>query len=254
MLHDMTLPVEAETFDQDRLASWSAPTVPEPEAVTTLADAVRSCLRIAGLLGADSFSFFFTAGQGEARRLAPVFDSTFPGVSSKSRALSTLANERFARLASETDQPLWWRGISGRNFLSAPALFWAVEVEGPIEQAGIAFPVAQERGRCGLVVFTGDALAIDEARLCDAHSRSFALFQQVARQRVQECSKTPSVSRRELECLRLTADGLTSDDIATSLGLSVHTANQYLTNSTQKLNAVNRIHAVAKALRCGLID
>jgi DNA-binding CsgD family transcriptional regulator len=62
------------------------------------------------------------------------------------------------------------------------------------------------------------------------------------------------MSRRELECLSLTADGQTSEEIAARLGLSVHTANQYLTNSTQKLNAVNRMHAVAKALRMGLID
>ena len=38
------------------------------------------------------------------------------------------------------------------------------------------------------------------------------------------------------------------------LKLSVHTANQYLTNTTQKLDAVNRMHAVAKALRMGLIE
>ena len=43
-------------------------------------------------------------------------------------------------------------------------------------------------------------------------------------------------------------------EIAKRLGLSVHTANQYLANTTQKLNAVNRVHAVAKALRKGLID
>ena len=38
------------------------------------------------------------------------------------------------------------------------------------------------------------------------------------------------------------------------LKLSVHTANQYLTQSAQKLDAVNRTQAVAKALRLGLID
>ena len=47
---------------------------------------------------------------------------------------------------------------------------------------------------------------------------------------------------------------IASDEIATRLGLSVHTANQYLANTTQKLNAVNRMHAVAKALRAGLFD
>ncbi|TGU67737.1 helix-turn-helix transcriptional regulator, partial [Mesorhizobium sp. M1C.F.Ca.ET.144.01.1.1] len=60
--------------------------------------------------------------------------------------------------------------------------------------------------------------------------------------------------KRELECLKLTANGNTSEEIAKLLKLSVHTANQYLTQSTQKLNAVNRNQAVAKALRLGLIE
>ncbi len=256
MLHDMTLPAGAEILTQDHVAAWTAPLVAEPEAeeISSLADAVRLCLRVSGLLRADAFSLFFTVSQGETARLAPVFDTAFPGVSSLSRTLSARAAERFAVAACQSDQPLWWTGREGRDFLSASALPWAIEVESPIDEAGIAFPVAQERGRTGLVVFSGAAMNIDEMHLCEAHARCFALFTHVARQRVQECAKMPNVSRRELECLRLTADGLTSDDIAASLGLSVHTANQYLTNSTQKLNAVNRIHAVAKAMRCGLID
>ena len=40
--------------------------------------------------------------------------------------------------------------------------------------------------------------------------------------------------------LKLTANGYTSEEIARLLKLSVHTANQYLTNTAQKLNAVNR--------------
>ena len=62
------------------------------------------------------------------------------------------------------------------------------------------------------------------------------------------------MSAREIQCLRLTAEGKTSEEIARRLGLSVHTANQYLSATSQKLNAVNRMHAVAKALRLGLID
>src|SRR5690606_22053097 len=111
-----------------------------------------------------------------------------------------------------------------------------------------------ERGRCGALVFAGRQMMLDENALCDVHARCFSIFGDVARQRMQDCAKVPPVSKREIECLRLTANGLTSDDIASALGLSVHTANQYLTNSTHKLNAVNRIHAVAKALRSGLID
>ena len=62
------------------------------------------------------------------------------------------------------------------------------------------------------------------------------------------------MTRRELECLKLTANGYTSEEIARLLKLSVHTTNQYLTQSVQKLNAVSRTQAVAKALRLGLIE
>ncbi len=62
------------------------------------------------------------------------------------------------------------------------------------------------------------------------------------------------MTQRELDCLKLTANGYTSEEIAVILGLSVHTANQYLTKVTLKLNALNRVHAVAKALRLGLIE
>jgi DNA-binding CsgD family transcriptional regulator len=72
--------------------------------------------------------------------------------------------------------------------------------------------------------------------------------------RISRSNFPPLISKRELECLKLTANGYTSDEIARLLKLSVHTANQYLSNTTQKLDAVNRMHAVAKALRMGLID
>ena len=62
------------------------------------------------------------------------------------------------------------------------------------------------------------------------------------------------LSKRDIECLRLTADGLTSEQIAERLGLSVHTANQYVAAAAEKLDAVNRMHAVAKALRAGIIS
>lgn len=62
------------------------------------------------------------------------------------------------------------------------------------------------------------------------------------------------LSQRELECLLWTAEGKTSEDIAIILQLSVHTINHYLTAATRKLNAVNRLHAVARAMRLGLLS
>ena len=90
--------------------------------------------------------------------------------------------------------------------------------------------------------------------LFEIHARCFSLFAAVARIRPGDLGRVRAMSKRELECLKLTANGCTSEEIARRLKLSVHTANQYLTQSAHKLNAVNRMQAVAKALRLGLID
>lgn len=240
---------------QNDLGVETAP-IPEGEngEVLTLADAVRVCVKLAEDTSACGFGLFFLAAQDETRRLAPVFDYTFPGVSPESRTLSAQGSADFARRVADNLCPLWWRPKDHLPFLGAAARCWAEEIAPPVPGlSGIAFPVSVERGRNGTVIFTGDRLSIDEDGLCDIHARCFELFAAVARQRPQDCGQQRPMSKREIECLRMTAHGMTSDEIATTLGLSVHTTNQYLTNSAHKLNAVNRIHAVAKALRCGLI-
>lgn len=243
-------------FDEEKLTAWNLAAEWSPQPVTGIPDAMRLCRRIADAINAEHFSLLFLSPQGESRRLAPVFDSDLPGVSWLSRALSGRDVDAFAQQIAGAAVPLWWRPADKPPFLSATARCWADEIGDPARTgtSGIAFPVSIEQGRSGAIVFAGSDIMVDEAGLCDAHARCFALFGEVATQRLQDCSRALPVSRREIECLRLTANGMTSEDIASTLGLSVHTANQYLTNSTHKLNAVNRIHAVAKALRSGLID
>ncbi|MET1075457.1 MAG: response regulator transcription factor [Umezawaea sp.] len=62
-----------------------------------------------------------------------------------------------------------------------------------------------------------------------------------------ECPLTP----RELEVLRLAADGADAMEIAGSLYLSVGTIRNYLTTVTMKLEARNRIDAVRIARKAG---
>ena len=58
---------------------------------------------------------------------------------------------------------------------------------------------------------------------------------------------------REAEVLRLGADGATSEEIASALHLTEHTVKSHLKRIQGKLGARNRTHAVALALRSGLI-
>ncbi len=62
-----------------------------------------------------------------------------------------------------------------------------------------------------------------------------------------------ALSERELGCLQMAGDGMISEEIAEKMGLSVHTVNAYLGAATTKLDSVNRIQAIAKALRLGYI-
>jgi DNA-binding CsgD family transcriptional regulator len=61
------------------------------------------------------------------------------------------------------------------------------------------------------------------------------------------------LSRRELEVLRLVADGYDTAEIAVRLGRSARTVKQILGNVTTRSRLRNRTHAVAFAIRAGLL-
>ena len=61
------------------------------------------------------------------------------------------------------------------------------------------------------------------------------------------------LTTREFECLTALADGLSSEGIATRLHISIPTVAMHLTNARHKLNAATREHAVAIALRQGIL-
>jgi len=63
----------------------------------------------------------------------------------------------------------------------------------------------------------------------------------------------PILSRREREVLQWAAEGKTEWEIGQILGLSEHTADKFVRSARLKLAAENRTHAVAQALRLGLI-
>jgi DNA-binding NarL/FixJ family response regulator len=61
------------------------------------------------------------------------------------------------------------------------------------------------------------------------------------------------LSAREQEVLRLVARGLTSKAIAKQLVLSPKTVDHHLSSILNKLGVENRAHAVATAVRDGLL-
>lgn len=62
------------------------------------------------------------------------------------------------------------------------------------------------------------------------------------------------LSRRETEVLQLLAQGLTTEAAGQKLFLSPTTVRSYAENAMRKLEARNRVHAVAIAVRLGILD
>jgi len=62
------------------------------------------------------------------------------------------------------------------------------------------------------------------------------------------------LTKRERECLRSAAEGLTAAEIATQLNRSLATVTLHLTSAMHKLGARNRVQAVARAMHYRLLE
>lgn len=63
----------------------------------------------------------------------------------------------------------------------------------------------------------------------------------------------PNLTPRELESMRWTMAGKTAWELGQILGISEQTAARHINNATRKLGCVNKVQAVLKAVRLGLI-
>ncbi len=119
---------------------------------------------------------------------------------------------------------------------------------------GIIIPVQQASGQRGAVTLSGKREIPSESELMELSYYANLLFARIAEIGNSGQDQDQMLTTRERECLHWTASGKTSQEIATILDLSEHTVNHYLSAACQKLNAANRAHAVAKAIRSGLLD
>jgi DNA-binding CsgD family transcriptional regulator len=228
-----------------------------PTPILCLDDAIAGARAICDAIGATDFALFSIGAARDRGRLTPIFDSDHPNISTQSRILSSSLGDDIVRRSIVSTLPTWWSGE--RESLSTRSLGALRHVQSSLfglpDEPGIAFPVFGQNGTAGLFGAFGTEIALSDADLPAVHGSSFALFSATLRLPLpQDGDRPPMLPPRDLDMLRLTANGYTSEEIAIVLNLSVHTTNQYLTKVTTKLNAVSRMHAVAKALRLGLIE
>ncbi len=118
----------------------------------------------------------------------------------------------------------------------------------------LSYPVANCDGQRGGITYSGGEIDLPEEDILSLHLLSMYAFDRLSIAANGVDSAAPSLSAREKDCMTWTAAGKTSAEIAMILGLSDHTVNHYLTAACKKLDSVNRVQAVAKAIRLGLLE
>jgi len=85
------------------------------------------------------------------------------------------------------------------------------------------------------------------------HNALVPRIEEEAQRQLVDSGVQASLSPRELEVLKWTAQGLTSVDVANVLQLSERTVNFHIARCIEKLGVCNKLSAVVKAVLCGLI-
>lgn len=152
--------------------------------------------------------------------------------------------------------PLNWEHIHQQKGLSKQSLTVMKEAALIGLRSGISIPLHGVGGESGVFsVADSSAYSCKRALELTTIMQSIAPFAHEAARRIRATQNlnASSLTKREKECLTWASDGKTAWEISEILGISERTANFHLINATSKVQAVNRQHAIAKALMQGLI-
>ena len=127
-----------------------------------------------------------------------------------------------------------------------------------IDESRSAISQAMQAGVSGYLLkdSSADAL-VDAAR--NAVEGNAVIHPQLTKTFFEEARKgesapdTTPLSKREREILQRVADGATTKQVATDLGISPHTVKTHLERIFEKLGANDRAQAVAIAIRMGIV-
>ncbi|WP_213979239.1 LuxR C-terminal-related transcriptional regulator [Sphingomonas sp. dw_22] len=153
--------------------------------------------------------------------------------------------------------PFAWSNGDGEGLTPAQREWYAVTTLTELP-AGVTVPVQDHAaGPACLILFGGseqDALDLIELETPSLAVTALA-FHLLAKLIVPGSNALgPALSDREIACLRLAALGDTLADTAAQLGVSVRTVELHVGRASKKLNAANKVHAVAIAIGAGLIQ
>ncbi len=195
------------------------------------------------------------AGLPNRRKLACVLDSfnpeDRPNITLLLAAYGTAMMDHINRSAL----PLMFNGLGENQIAEAPNLApFVARLKGEcVSFSGVAFPVRLGSMGNGYTVLMASHIDLDSEVIIDLHQRSHQLMKDFLALDERKSIHDDVLTAREIACLQNVGNGMISEEIGEKLGLSVHTVNAYLSTATTKLNSVNRIQAIGKAIRLGYI-
>lgn len=164
------------------------------------------------------------------------------------------ASDPIPRRVMQSGSMMSWADAmeAGPNSPENEAYFAAMREFGLIH--GIGVPLYGPRGRAAYASFDFDRPAgeLSHDQLGTVRSVAQAGHQRIC-VLIDESSDIPTLSQREIEVLTWVARGKSVSAIATILGLSPETVKTYSKRIYAKLDVTDRVAAVVKALRLGLV-
>jgi DNA-binding CsgD family transcriptional regulator len=191
-------------------------------------------------------AFIHRLGPGDLKLSDATYSTSLRNVKQSAWTIGDLLGEPTLEKLLAGNQPVVWQREStslsiGHDPLARLAIRFGVSV--PFHNA---FGNHAALTLCDSVYSKGDPAKL--------HQMAVPLIDSALRVERERNTHATPLSQREIECLQWAAAGKTSLEAGMIMGLSPHTVNQYLTEATVKLEAVNRTHAVAKAVRLALIN
>jgi DNA-binding CsgD family transcriptional regulator len=226
--------------------------------ISSRSDLFPKLVSMQKLIDAQNFGIFRISGAGLAskQRLVCELDnwgSINPGAN---KSIIDAHGEAMIDHIEKSMLPLMWNGRDSDCTAETPdfASFTVRLKPLLLSFAGVAFPVRLGASGNGYVVFTARFMDLASDMIVELHGRSCQIMTDLLSLDERRSPAAEALSEREIACLQLAGDGRISEEIAERLGLSVHTVNAYLGSATIKLDSVNRIQAIAKAIRFGYIS
>lgn len=110
---------------------------------------------------------------------------------------------------------------------------------------------AVQAGATGFIIKDASTSVLIDRLRAVAHG-DVTIDSRVAQSVLQPATRT-SLTKSEVDLLRLVAEGLTNQQIASRLELSAHTIKEYLAKIMRKLDTKSRAETVARAMSDGLL-